>query len=166
MIFGVDHFVTPKLLEVLRNYDEDRMSFKRQFGVITEEGKFTQDGDILMAYGLPEARYKTKGVHLNVHPGMFAIKRELWYKLGMYREDLVHRPYPQGEERHFKSVWKRYSADKNYPHPTKPTMYMFPCGYFCGDVDFNPFNLFHNLSRATKNNRFNRKILEKLKEKK
>jgi hypothetical protein len=31
-------------------------------------------------------------------------------------------------------------------------LYMFPNGQFCGDVDYNPFSLFHELTRKTKEN--------------
>jgi hypothetical protein len=29
---------------------------------------------------------------------------------------------------------------------------MFPNGQYCGDVDYNPFNLFHALTRKTEYN--------------
>jgi hypothetical protein len=34
----------------------------------------------------------------------------------------------------------------------RPTLFMYPNGQFCGDVDFNPFGLFHKLSRKTDRN--------------
>jgi hypothetical protein len=34
----------------------------------------------------------------------------------------------------------------------RPILYMFPNGKYCGDVDHNPFGLFHTLTRKTKQN--------------
>jgi hypothetical protein len=32
----------------------------------------------------------------------------------------------------------------------RPTIYMFPNGRYCGEKDFNPFGLFHDLKRKTR----------------
>jgi hypothetical protein len=33
------------------------------------------------------------------------------------------------------------------PDDDRPTIYMVPNGRFCGDKNFNPFGLFHDLKR-------------------
>ena len=37
-------------------------------------------------------------------------------------------------------------------NPDRTTLWMFPNGQFCGDVDYNPFGLFHGLTRKTEQN--------------
>lgn len=153
VIIGIDHFVSPALLDCVRNFPSERLGFVREFGVITEQGEFTQNKEVLAEYGLNRKKLR-KGVKLGTHNGIFAIRKDVWDKLGGYREDLVDRPYPQGEERDFKKVWGRYAADKDFPTVDRPTVYMFPCGYHCnGDVDYDKFGLFHKLSRKSKKNR-------------
>jgi hypothetical protein len=89
------------------------------------------------------------------HPNNFCIRKDLYWKMGGYREDLIDRPYPQGEDRHFKWMWKKFVAQgraKESEEDDRPTIFMFPNGQFCGDVDHNPKGLFHGLSRKTEVN--------------
>ena len=82
------------------------------------------------------------------------MRKDIFWEIGGYREDLVDKPYPQGEDRLFKKKWYEWQrAGNGMVHTERPTIYMFPNGYLCnGDVDYNPFGLFHNLSRANKHN--------------
>jgi hypothetical protein len=73
--------------------------------------------------------------------------------MGCYREDLVENTYPQGEDNRFKAMRHKWREEgKLTESEYRPTIYMFPNGQFCGDVDYNPFGLFHNLSRKTNDN--------------
>jgi len=66
----------------------------------------------------------------------------------------VEKPYPQGEDRAWKKTrmkWER-EGKLDVDWDTRPTLYMFPNGQFCGDVDYNPFNFFHGLTRKTDHN--------------
>lgn len=151
-----DYILSRELIESVRKFSGDRLGFRRQFGVLDEDGNFTQDPNVLMAYGLPADRIREKGMKLPPHPNNFAIRAELFWQMGGYREDLIlTRPYPQGEDRHFKRVWinfVRSGRAKENETDIRPTIYMFPNGQFCGDVDYNPFGLFHTLTRKTPQN--------------
>jgi hypothetical protein len=121
---------------------------------LDENGNFTQDMEVMKAYGLVRDLVK-KGLRFSAHPNNFVIRREIFELIGGYREDyILSRPYPQKEDTEFKrrlvvlteeGKIQRYDGER-------PTIYMFPNGQFCGDVDYNPFNLFHTLSRKTKQN--------------
>jgi glycosyltransferase involved in cell wall biosynthesis len=141
----------PALMDALA-FAGDYMGFRREFGILDEQGQFTQDLDTLRAYGLSAARIATRGVQMPPHPNNFVIRRDLFLEMGGYREDRVGRPYPQGEDNLFKKQRIAFrEAGRLTESIDRPTLYMFPNGQYCegGDVDANPFGLFHDLSRKT-----------------
>jgi glycosyltransferase involved in cell wall biosynthesis len=153
LIYGIDHIATEHLVDCARNCDGDRMAFSREFAVLDENGDFTQDKEVLATYGLPwERMNSSKKLTLGTHNGMFAMRKTVWEDMGGYREDFAGKDTPGAEENKFKKKWNRYMQK----HPeikyasVKPVLYMFPNGKFCGDANFNPFGLFHNLSRKPK----------------
>lgn len=148
LMFDLDHIITREALDAVHGFDGLKVQFLREFGVLDENGVLTQDRDVLEEYGLP----KDQGLRLGPLPNNFAMQRELFWKLGGYREDLVEKPYPQGEDREFRSRWRRFdpSGEKVCVH--RPMMYMFPNGKYLGDVDADPKALFHDLTRKTQRN--------------
>jgi len=153
-MFDLDHFFTKETLDYIRHFNGDKIQFKRQFAILDEQGMFVQTIEALIAYGFPESRFNKRGFKLQPLPNNFVMRRNLFWELGGYREDIVERSYPQGEDRMFKKAFCEWEkSGKGHVHNERPTLYMFPNGYFCGgDVDFNPFGLFHKLSRATRRN--------------
>lgn len=161
LMTDVDHIITASTLQPVLSFTGDKMRFRREFGVLDEHGRFTQDHDVLMAWGLPAERIAEKGTRLPPHPSSFAMRRDIFLAMGGYREDLINQPYPQGEDRHFKRLWNRWVADGRVSDDDpaqRPTIYVFPNGQFCGDVDHNPFGLFHTLSRKNASNHWHRKL--------
>lgn len=161
----IDYIITRQCIDAALVFEGDKLRFKREFGVLDEHGKVTQDLDVLRKYGLPQERIDRKGVKMPPHPNNFSIRKELFWEMGGYREDLIHRPYPQGEDRWLKRTWIRFCNEgraKESDHDDRPTILMFPNGQFCGDVDANPFNLFHGLSRKTEENRAHLKLTGRL----
>ena len=149
----LDYIIPKQLIEDVRAFNGDYMGFRREFGVLDEHGIFTQDHDILIEYGLSPERIKDRGTNLPAHPNNFAIRKDLFLKMGGYREDLVGRPYPQGEDNDWKKKRKHWQADGRLVESEhRPCIYMFPNGRWCGDVDYNPFGLFHDLSRKSERN--------------
>lgn len=149
----IDYIISQEALDDAWFFTGDRLGFKREFGVLDPYGNFTQNIDVLKAYGLDPQRIAVRGVKMPPHPNNFVMKTELFWKLGGYREDLIGKPYPQGEDRHFKKALLNAVAagEATMTDTNRPTLYMFPNGQFCGDVDHNPFGLFHNLSRKAAN---------------
>jgi len=153
LMTDIDHILSRELIDTVRKSKYQKIQFKREFGVLTVEGEFTQDYEELQKYGLPEIRLQSHGVKLQPLTNNFAMRADVFWELGGYREDLVERPYPQGEDRLFRKQWQRWvDAGKGKVDPYRPIIYMFPNGYYCGDVDFNPFGLFHQTSRKTRRN--------------
>jgi hypothetical protein len=150
-----DYILTKQAIEGARKFDEDRLGFRREFGVLDADGNLTQDHDVLLAYGLVPSRLKEKGTKLPPHPNNFVMRAGLFHELGGYREDLIlGREYPQKEDSRFKRDLMRAIAKGKAVRSgqQRPTIYMFPNGQFCGDVDYNPFGLMHTLSRKTEGN--------------
>lgn len=152
----LDHIISKEFIETTKNFTGDHIRIKREFAVLLEDGTLTQDRQILMAYGMPD-----RDVQLTPHRNQFAIHRDLYWKLGGFREDRIGLPYPQREDGDFAKHWRLLyekgeirDFDDMHGYDNRPVLYMFPNGKFCGDVDHNPFGLFHNLSRKTSKNRF------------
>jgi len=140
----IDYIIPRKAIEESRNFTGDRMRFTREFGILDENGDFTQDMDVLKKYGL-----KTDSVVIGQHRSTYLIRKELFFALGGYREDWIDKPYPNYVGRNFFNKWRRWLNAGKVSYGKKiPTVYMFPNGKFCGDKDYNPFGLFHNLKRA------------------
>lgn len=154
LMYDLDHIVPRYAINFIREFTGVKVQFVREFGVLDEQGRLTQDREVLEAYGLP----KEQGLKIGPLPNNFAMRRDVFWELGGYREDLVERPYPQGEDRHFRSVWRTYErergGDGSQVGPHRPRIFMFPNGYYLGDVDADPKGLFHTLSRKTSRNGF------------
>jgi glycosyltransferase involved in cell wall biosynthesis len=152
LMTDLDYIIPRSAIDAALAFTGDKMRFRREFGVLMPDGSFTQDVKVLETYGLPAERIAQKGVTMPPHPNNFVIRKDVFWGLGGYREDLVDRPYPQGEDRHFKREWTRAVEQGRFVEDDaalRPVIYMFPNGQFCKDVDYNPFGLFHELSRKT-----------------
>ena len=153
LMTDLDYIISREAIKSALQFNGDKMRFKREFGVLDETGTFTQDIDVLKTYGLLPERIRTRGVKLAPHPNNFVMRKDLFFAMGGYREDCIGLPYPQGEDTLFKQIWAEWlKAGRVKDHDYRPTIYMFPNGRYCGDVDSNPFGLFHNLSRKSRKN--------------
>jgi glycosyltransferase involved in cell wall biosynthesis len=161
LMTDLDHIISRELIDTVRSFTGDHMRFHREFAVLDENGDFTQDPDVLETYGWPRDRMETRGFRFTPHRNQFAIHKDLYWKIGGFREDRIGMPYPQREDGDFAKKWrliheaggmKDFDEVVGYEH--RPILYMFPNGKYCGDVDHNPFNLFHTLTRKTEANRF------------
>jgi len=159
IMVDLDHIITRELIDGVRGMTgEQHMMFWREFAVLDERGTFVQDSDMLIKYGLTPKRIHDRGFKLSPHRNQFAMHRDLFWKLNGYAEDRVGLPYPQREDGDFSWRWDDLQAKEGITvAKCRPTLYMFPNGKYCGNVDHNPFGLFHNLSRKTDRNPFHRK---------
>jgi glycosyltransferase involved in cell wall biosynthesis len=155
LMTDIDYIIPLNAIEAVYTLKEDKCGFRRELGVLDEQGNLTQDFDVLRQYGLLESRIKERGTKLPPHPNNFIMRKTTFFQIGGYREDRVGVPYPNGGDRWFKRAWaaafEKGQVTLQDPDLRK-TLYMFPNGQFCGDVDYNPFGLFHNLSRKSERN--------------
>lgn len=153
LMTDIDYIIPESAIFDALKLKEDKMRFKRRFGILDENGNISQDLNELRKYGLLEERIKRKGTYMPPHPNNFVMKKSTFWKLGGYREDLVERSYPNKGDTYFKREWaKAYEKGEVTMCDYRPILLMFPNGQFCGDVDYNPFGLFHNLSRKSTRN--------------
>jgi len=159
LMFDLDHIVCRDLIDFVRGFDGEKVQFKREFAVLLEDGTFSQGVPDLVDYGWPIGRLEKKGLRIPPHPNMFAMRADIFRALGGYREDMVDRGYPQGEDSDFKRRWHNSVVAGQWQVSThRPTIYTFPTGKLVGhDVDFDPKGLFHKLSRAVDSNHFFRR---------
>lgn len=164
MMVDLDHIISRDFIDKTRNFTGDHIRINREFAVLDEHGNLTQDREVLRSWGLPD-RYK---LTLTPHRNQFAIHRDLYKKMGGYREDRIGKPYPQREDGDFAKEWRKLHEageirdfDDLVGYEHRPVLYMFPNGKYCdgGDVDTNPFGLFHTLSRKTEKNRYHTRTL-------
>ena len=151
-----DYVIPQAALERAVAFDGQRLGVRRELAGLDANGVLSQDLNVLRAWGVPEARLQARGVKIPPHPNSFVIRRDVFWRLGGYDEQrILTLPYPQGEDMILKQQWAKareagWAVD---PDPTtRPMLYMLPNGQYCGDVDANPFGLFHGLSRKTARN--------------
>lgn len=153
LMTDIDYILPKEALDDALAFTGDKMRFKREFAILDEEGRIVRDHETMKAWGLSEERIRSKGLRMPPHPNNFVMRRDLFWKMGGYLENRVGLPYPQREDGEFKRRWIEFVADGHAQDSDhRPTIYMFPNGQFCGDVDHNPFGLFHDLTRKTKAN--------------
>jgi glycosyltransferase involved in cell wall biosynthesis len=154
LMYDLDHIVPKYAIDFIRKTNVTKVQFVREFGVLDELGRLTQDRDVLETYGLP----KNVSLAHGPLPNNFAMRRDVFWELGGYREDLVTKPYPQGEDRAFRSAWRTYELKRGGEGSQvcehRPRIFHFPNGKYVGDVDADPQGLFHTLSRKTSRNWF------------
>jgi glycosyltransferase involved in cell wall biosynthesis len=155
LITDIDYVIPRKTILDALTLKEDKTSIRREFGVLDENGNLTQDLDVLRTWGLTEDRIKSKGVMMPPHPNNYVMKRSVFDLVGYYDENRVMKPYPIGADAEFKRRWDKFK-DKGLvtvrDNALRPVIYMLPNGQYCGDVDYNPFGLFHTLTRKTEYN--------------
>lgn len=150
----IDHILSREAIEAVRTFGGDKMSFKRYVGVITTDGDFTQDMDILLDHGFNIKRKYRNGVYLyaSIHGNTYAIKKSTFDLLGGYNETfsgLGYRPQighrNKAEDNDFNGRWNKWARKNNILPEIGPDIYMFPVGNYHVDESHNPMGLFHDL---------------------
>lgn len=151
-----DYIVPQAAINRALAFDGDRLGTRRRLGILDEHGILRDDHATLIEWGIPASRLRARGTFIPTHPNHFVIRASLFKAMGGYREDvIVNRPYPQREDSYFKGTLRQFERDGKCVicGVDRPVLYMFPNGQFCGgDVDANPFGLFHTLTRKTARN--------------
>ncbi len=149
LCLDIDHIVPKETIDfLLTDHGYDIIRFRRECGVLDENGDFTQDINVMREWGLEPER----GIKLPPHGNSYAFRRDLYLELGGVSEQYVGTgKYPNREELPLKKNIKLHVPEhKILQDQTKPKIYMFPNGQYCGSKDYNPFGLFHDTTRSIK----------------
>jgi len=154
----IDHIISKEVIELAKNPTHDVIRFKREAAILDETGNFSQREEDLKAWGLLP-RYFRRGFKLPPHGNSYIFRTGLYLGLGGVDERYIGTgAYPNREEVPLKRKLKILEQEGRITilqDDTKPKIYMFPNGKYCGDKDYNPFGFFHDTSR--KNNKYRRR---------
>ena len=146
LCLDIDHIAPKETIDfLLFQTDYDIVRFKREVGILDENGDFTQDMAVLREWG-----YLGDGLKIRPHGNSYCFNRKLYLELGGVSEQHVGTgKYPNREEVPLKKKIREMGDEISIlQDETKPTIYMFPNGHYCGDKDYNPFGFFHNTTRS------------------
>jgi hypothetical protein len=133
----IDHFFPRETIIAARNFTGDKMMFKRQFGILDENGQMIQNKKVLKIYGLKHNRLK-RGRHNN----SFAIRKSVYKKLGGYKKRYWENRFHRSGDSSFYSRYERMARKGIFkPSVTDHLIYTFP------GSNGDPLGLFHSLSR-------------------
>lgn len=151
----IDHIVTRELIDTVLRGEYDWIKFRREVAVLDEQGKIVQTEESILSYGFEPERLRRRGFRIAPHTNSFAIRRQLYLAVGGVSEHRVGSgKHPNREEiplrRTLHPMADRGEIRLLDADGQRPTIYMIPNGKYCGDKDYNPFGLFHNLPRKTR----------------
>ena len=141
----IDHILTQYAIDFGVNFKYDYGRFKRELGILTNDGVLSQSSHELMKFGLPEEK-TTGSLHIGCHVLSMYIKRDLFFEIGMFRENIGS--YPTHDDGDMKRKLNKIPDINKCSDDERPIIYMFPNGRFCGKKDYNPHGMFHNLKRV------------------
>lgn len=139
----IDHILSKEAIEDALNFTGNKMIFRRQIGILDENGDLKQDPETLKDWGYEG------NLDASVHGNTFVIKASNFRELGGYdtKHSLIgyHPATRGGDDCYFNSKWNRKYKDVKLA--VGRDIYMFPIGRFRKDGDLNPKGLFHDLSQ-------------------
>lgn len=148
----IDHIITKEAIEAVRQFDGDKMVFVRYFGILNTRGNIICDAQSMLNFGLDKKRYKRRGLCGGIHGNTYAIKSDIFHRIGGYDRQYCESGFHVGgiymsEERQFNIQYDRLVKSGNAkPTVTGPDIYCYPVSRFHKDKDNNPYGLFHSLS--------------------
>lgn len=131
----IDHIISREAIEDAINFNGNKMIFRRQIGVLDSSGNVRQDTAMLNEWG-----WKGDKLDASVHGNTFVIRKDIFNKLGGYRENECTRGFhpisKKGEDCYFNARWNR--AYRGVPLEVGRDIYMFPIGRFHKDRRLKP----------------------------
>lgn len=156
----IDHIIPKALIDFVRDSPCDFIKFRREVAILNAAGIFEQTPEAVLTYGFEEKRLgpNRDNYHIAPHTNSFAIKKDLFLKLGGVSEMHVGSGrHPNREElplrRRIRAAYRAGEitmlTEDTDGTDRRPMIYMIPNGRYCGHKDYNPFGLFHSLPRKT-----------------
>lgn len=147
-LIDIDYIIPERTLLKALGFQGDRMAIRRSFGYLDENGDIVTDKQSLSEWGLADEYLPYD--HVPGHRSQFVMRRDLFFKLGGYREDLagVNHPMGGGPGQQFWRKWQRLAKRKRAKLSNRQAyVFMFPMGKFHQTGSYNPHGLFHDLKR-------------------
>ena len=143
LMADVDYIIPEETILSILEFDGDRMDFNRKFGVLDAEGQVRRDKETLRGWGLLPKWQRRKTPN---HRSQYVMRKSVFEQIGGYHEDRWGKAHPNGggAGQAFFHAWQRLELPLD---EQKPLILMFPNGKYCGERDYNPFNIFHALAR-------------------
>jgi len=140
----IDHIISKEAIEDALAFQGNKMIFRRQIGVLDEDGNVTQDPEVLKDWG-----WKGDKLDASVHGNTFVIHKGVFWDCGGYDSKTslqgFHPISRRGDDCVFNAKWNH--AFRGETPVVGRDIYMFPIGRFHKDGDLNPKGLFHSLSQ-------------------
>ena len=152
----IDHIISREAIDAVLNFNGDRMTFPRYFGIFDRKGNLHTDKNSVLAFGLDPGYYKRHKLNAGVHGNTQAIRRTLFNDLGGYDPKYCQSLFHVGgrfmsEERNFNIKWSRYvKKHKGVKEAVGPKIYHYPVSKFHVNKNNNPHGMFHSLSLEQK----------------
>lgn len=147
LMIDIDHIISEEALQQMLLFNGDRMEFNRRLGILDENGMLKFDIDTLRKFRVSKDYINSQ--FIPGHRSQFLIRRDLFWDIGGYREDLWGKAHPVGGGAG-QAFWNRIRIlnrrGKICVSELKSTIFMFPIGKYC-KAGYNPFGLFHNLKK-------------------
>jgi len=142
LMTDIDHILSEEIIKDVYNFTGDKMVFNREYGVLNSRGVIVQALDELQRYGFDEKHYQKKGFKTYKHTNTFAMKREVFFKIGGYQElDCNGGEHPTHDDVHLLNRYKRcVRHGKCEPQVLGGITYVFPT---------KNKRLFHGLDRKS-----------------
>ena len=157
ILSDIDHIICKPLIDFVAKGEWDAMRFNREVAILDEDGDFVQDDETMLEYGYLQWRLEQNKYTIPPHVNSFGIRKKLYLELGGMDERRVGTSkYPNHDDSRLRNRLNRLrqeGAIRYCPEDQWPIIYMFPNGKYAGDVDHNPFGLFHDLSRKNEENK-------------
>lgn len=145
----IDHIIPKDTIEACLAFTEDKMVFRREFALLSEDGDILQDAELLLDFGLSKHIFRRRKFRAGVHGNTFMIRKSVWFEIGEYSHVRAEsQKHTMGEDREFNQRWGHAVQKGKYKLESfGPKIFVYPVGRFREDQDVNPFGLFHNSYR-------------------
>jgi len=143
LMADVDYIIPEETIQVILEFDGARMDFNRKFGILDEDGQLRRDRKTLSEWGLLPKWQRRKTPN---HRSQYVMRKSVFEEIGGYIEDRWGKAHPNGggAGQEFFHAWQRLKLPLA---EQRPFIFMFPNGKYCGERDYNPFDIFHALDR-------------------
>jgi len=155
ILMDIDHILTQDAIDFCKDFDGDKVNFVRRFGILDENGNVDCTKETIKKAGVRRKWIPRQGLrYVPGHRNNFCMRKQLFWRLGGYKEHLAGKAYPYGggPDAKWWAKWRLLRRNNRVVDcDYNPLVYFVPNGKYCGNMDADKLNLFHRLSRKSGN---------------